>query len=349
MRRSYRRALRTVGVGRGVVATAAIAFALLPVAGADALAGRVAGGVGPGIVDVRAGLGYQRVTTIGTGMIVDGSGEVLTNNHVIRGATSIRVRDVDDGRIYSATVVGYDASADVAVLRLEGASRLTTVRIGNSSRAKVGDAITAIGNAGGVGGTPSRTTGKVVALDQSITALGEDGNPERLSGLIEMSAPTQPGDSGGPLVNGVGQVIGMNTAGTARFAAQESNDEGFAIPIKRALSLANQIENGHPSATIHIGPTAFLGVTTESPGYDPNFRVVGARVTGVLSGTPAARAGLIRGDIIYAVDGQTIVSPEALTNTLISRPPGATVQLGWIDQEGKTHRKSVRLASGPPQ
>ena len=215
-------------------------------------------------------------------MVIDGSGEVLTNNHVIRGGTSIRVSDSDTGRTYLAVVVGYDAVTDVAVLKIEHASKLTAVLLGNSSAAKVGDVIAAIGNAGGVGGTPSRTSGKVVALDQSITAIGDSGGPERLTGLIEISAPTQPGDSGGALVDRAGKVIGMDTAGTAHFAARQDGDDGFAIPINRALSIASRIERGRSSTTIHIGPTSFLGVDTESPGYDPNFHDVGARVTAVL-------------------------------------------------------------------
>jgi S1-C subfamily serine protease len=188
-----------------------------------------------------------------------------------------------------------------------------------------------------------------VAFDQSITAIGDSGSPERLTGLIEMSAPTQPGDSGGALVNAAGKVIGMNTAGTARFAVKQDGNDGFAIPIDKARSIASHIERGRSSATIHIGPTSFLGVDTESPGYDPNFHDIGARVTAVLPGTPAQRLGIMRGDIIYGVDGQSVSSPAALTNLIIQRPPGATIELRWIDQAARTHHASVRLASGPPQ
>jgi S1-C subfamily serine protease len=282
-------------------------------------------------------------------MVIDSSGEVLTNNHVIRGGTSIRVVDPANGRTYLATVVGYDTVADVAVLKLKHASKLTAVSLGNSSDTKVGEVIAAIGNAGGSGGTPRRTSGKVVALDRSITAVGDSGGPERLTGLIEISARTQPGDSGGALIDGAGKVIGMDTAGTAHLAFTQYGDDGFAIPINRALSIARRVERGRSSTTIHIGPTSFLGVDTESPGYDPNFRDVGARVTAVLPGTPAQRLGLARGDIIYAVDGQSVSSPTALTNLIIRRPPGATIDLRWIDQAAKIHQASVRLTNGPPQ
>jgi S1-C subfamily serine protease len=331
--------LRRVG---GVTGTAAIVASalLLPVAVAGASTR-----VEPGIVDVIASLGYQGLDTIGTGMVVDRSGEILTNNHVIRGATSIRISDLDNGRTYSAVVVGYDVSADVAVLRLEDASGLQAVTIGSSSNAKAGDAVTTIGNAGGAGGTPRRTTGEVVALDQSITALDDDGNLERLTGLIEMSAPLKPGDSGGPLIDAAGEVIGMDTAGSG----QQSNTDGFAIPINRALSIANRIEHRQSSSAIHVGKTAFIGVNIESPGHTPGSRDVGALVTGVLSGTPASRAGIVSGDIIYSIQGRTIASPSALTNKLSSMSPGATARLAWIDQAGKSHRASVRLEDGPPQ
>ena len=313
---------------------------MLPVAGAG-----VSARVERGIVDVTARLGYQSLDTIGTGMVVDGSGEVLTNNHVIRGATSIRVSDLDNGRTYAAVVVGYDVSADVAVLRLEDASGVQSVTLGSSSNAKAGDAVTTIGNAGGDGGTPRRTTGEVLALDRSITALDDSGNLERLTGLIEMSAPLKPGDSRGPLVDAAGEVIGMDTAGSG----QQSNNDGFAIPINRVLSVANRIERGQSSATVHVGKTAFIGVNIESPGHDSGAPVVGALVTGTLSGGPASRAGIVRGDIIYAVQGRTIASPAALTSTLSRLSPGTTTRLAWIDQAGKTHRAEVRLESGPPQ
>ena len=300
-----------------------------------------------GVVDVTAHLGYQRLDTIGTGMVVTPSGEVLTNNHVIRGATSIQVSDAASGRTYSATVVGYDLGVDVAVLELKHASGLATVSIGSSSKARVGDAVTVIGNAGG-NARQSRVSGKIDALDRSVTAIDESGNAEHLRGLIEMTAPLQPGDSGGPVVDGARQVIGMNTAGSGHFGSQRVNNDGFAIPIDRAISIANQIEQGHSSANVHVGPTAFLGVNTASPRSDTG-RAIGALVTGVLPGTPAARAGLVRGDIVVAVDGHTIESPSALTSRVITGPPGATVALLWVDQAGEVHRARVQLAGGPPQ
>jgi S1-C subfamily serine protease len=172
--------------------------------------------VDPGLVDVVSTLGYQNETAEGTGMVLTSTGEILTNNHVIDGATSIKVTDIGNGKTYTATVVGYDASKDIAVLQLQDASGLQTISIGDSSSVTVGSKVTALGNAGGKGGTPSVATGTVTALSQSITASDEgSGNSEQLSGLIESNAPIQAGDSGGSLVNASGQVVGMDTAASS--------------------------------------------------------------------------------------------------------------------------------------
>ena len=174
---------------------------------------QIASRVDPGLVDVTSTLGYQGATAMGTGIVLTSNGEILTNNHVVNGATSVSVTDIGNGKTYKATVVGYDASHDVAVLQLSGASGLTTATTGNSSTVKVGDNVVGLGNAGGKGGTPSVAPGTVTALNQSITASDEGGgSSEQLSGLIETNANIQPGDSGGPLVNSYGQIIGMDTA-----------------------------------------------------------------------------------------------------------------------------------------
>jgi S1-C subfamily serine protease len=177
---------------------------------------QIASRVDPGLVDVTSTLGYQGATAMGTGIVLTSNGEILTNNHVVNGATSVSVTDIGNGKTYKATVVGYDESHDVAVLQLSGASGLTTATTGNSSTVKVGDNVVGLGNAGGKGGTPSVAPGTVTALNQSITASDEGGgSSEQLSGLIETNADIQPGDSGGPLVNSYGQIIGMDTAASS--------------------------------------------------------------------------------------------------------------------------------------
>jgi S1-C subfamily serine protease len=310
--------------------------------------------IDPGLVDVVAMLGYQQAESAGTGLVLTPSGEILTNNHVIEGATSVTVTDVGNGRSYMARVVGYDESKDVAVLRLRGASGLRTVKLGNSDSAAVGQDVVALGNAGGKGGIPSVATGRITALDVSITAADQgSGTTEQLTGLINDDAPIQPGDSGGPLVNGAGQVIGIDTAAsnTMRFRSQEQT-EAFAIPINEALSLAYQIEAGQGSSTVHIGPTGFLGVEVEpasGPAGPGTPGGSGAAVAGVLHGTPAAGAGLARGDVITSVNGTSVYSPTGLQAALEQHHPGDGVRIRWTSPGGRAKSATVTLANGPAE
>jgi S1-C subfamily serine protease len=181
--------------------------------------------------------------------VLTSSGEILTNNHVIDGATSISVTDIGNGKTYTATVVGYDTTKDIAVLQLRDASGLQTASIGNSSNVSVGETVVGIGNAGGTGGTPSAAGGTVTALDQSITASDESsGSSEQLTDLIETNADIQAGDSGGSLVDSSGQVIAMDTAASTGSSdstgGQSSGYQSYAIPINEAISIANEIEAG---------------------------------------------------------------------------------------------------------
>ncbi len=228
-------------------------------------ASQIAARVNPALVDVVSTDGDEGATSAGTGIVLTSTGEVLTNNHVISGATSIKVTDVGNGRTYTASVVGYDASHDVAVIQLKNASGLTVASLGDSSTVASGDTVVALGNAEGKGGTPSVASGKVTGLNQSITASDElSGVSEQLTGLLETNADIQPGDSGGSLVNSYGQVIGMDTAASSGYQFQsqgnQTTTQAYAIPINAALAIAKQIEAGTTSATVHIGATAFLGV-----------------------------------------------------------------------------------------
>lgn len=301
--------------------------------------------VDPALVDIDTVLGLEGDEAAGTGMVITSAGEVITNNHVIAGATKITATDLGNGTTYTARVVGYDYGQDIAVLQLEGASGLKTVKIGDSTSAKVGQSIVTIGNAGGAGGTPAAAAGQISALDQSITAGEEvDGGQEHLSGLIQLEGDVQPGDSGGPLVNSSGEVLGMDTAASATFQFRSSADQGFAIPIDQVQTIAGQILAGRSSSTIHIGATGLLGVFVESQSSGE-----GALVENVISGTPAASCGLTAGDVITAIDGAGISSPTALTEAMLLRHPGDSVQITWHTPEGVQHTASVTLASGPPQ
>jgi S1-C subfamily serine protease len=303
------------------------------------------------VVDVDTNLAYEDAAAAGTGIVIAANGMIVTNNHVIRGATTIKVRDVGNGRTYSANVVGYDITADVTVLKLSGANGLATAPLGNSSTVRVGANVTGIGNAGGIGGTPSSEPGTVTALNQSITASDElAGTSEQLSGLIETNAAIQAGDSGGPLVNGAGKVVGLDTAASSGFQFQYSTSNSFAIPINTSLNIARQIEAGHFSGAVHPAATAFLGVDVRSSGYfsGGGFQS-GLLVAGVVPASPAEKVGLGLGDVITSFAGQSILTPAQLTNALLAYAPAKKTTLGWVDQYGTSHSATVTLASGPPQ
>ena len=312
---------------------------------------QVAAQTDPGLVDVVSTLGLQQAASAGTGLVLTPSGEVLTNNHVIKGATSIRVTDIGNGHSYRAKVVGYDQSKDIAVLQLIGASGLQTAALGDSSTVKVGDKVVALGNAGGRGGTPSVAVGKVAGLSASISAADQGaGTVERLTGLIRHNAPIQPGDSGGPLVSNTGKVIGIDTAASAGFQFQGGQTQAFAIPVNQAVALARQIEAGLASATVHIGPTGLLGVEVMSAGQAAANGISagsGAVVAGTLSGSPAERAGLTGGDVITSAGGHRVTAPSALQAALERYHPGNSVRIGWTDQSGQTHFATMVLVTGP--
>ena len=309
----------------------------------------------PGLVDINITLAYQNGKAAATGIVLTASGEVLTNNHVVEGASSISATDVGNGKTYSATVVGYDRSHDIAILQLNGASGLQTTPLGDSSAVSVGDGVVAIGNAGGTGGAPSTAGGSVIALDQQIVAGGGIGGSEPLSGLIEVNANVQPGDSGGPLVDSAGKVIGVDTAASARFAFRAAAGRGYAVPVNQALAIAKQIESGVSSGTVHVGPTAFLGVELATSrtqgnggqGGQSGSATSGATVAGVLPGAPAQKAGLRSGDVITSLGGRRVDSAGALTALVGQHRPGDRVQVVWVDQSGKNHTAAVTLATGP--
>jgi S1-C subfamily serine protease len=314
--------------------------------------------VDPGVVDVVSTLGYQGGTAAGTGMVLTSTGEVLTNNHVIEGATAIKVTDVGNGRTYTAKVVGYDKTQDVAVLQLTGASGLKTVSLSSAS-AQTGQKMVALGNAGGTGGTPSVATGKVTAVNQAITASDQSaGTSEQLTGLTRTNAAIQPGDSGGPLVNSYGQVIGMDTAASASISTTgfqtqpgQAQTQAFAIPISEASSIASQIEAGTSSSAVHIGSTPFLGVEVSSSGAGifggGNSADSGATLAGVVAGSAAAQAGLTQGDQITSLAGQAITSSSDLSSVLANYHPGNKVSISWTDQSGQSHTATVVLTTGP--
>jgi S1-C subfamily serine protease len=308
-----------------------------------ALARTSAPKIGTGVVVINTALGYQQASAAGTGMVLTSSGEILTNNHVIRGATTIRIVVPGTTHRYTARVVGYDVVDDVAVLKTMGASNLKTVSTAASAAVRVGARVTAVGNAGG-GGRLISARGTVTGVGKTITVSDDQGGSESLTNLIETNANLQPGDSGGPLLNSSGKVIGMDTAAASNFVFRSTAGDGYAIKIGKALSLAKQIVAGHASARVHVGATAFLGVQIQSSASS-----FGALVAGVVDGGPAAAAGISAGDVIMSIDGRAINSPNDVASVVFTEKPGKTVAVAYADQFGGEHTVSVTLASGPPQ
>ena len=345
-RHSTARFLRSALIGAAAVAIVVVGINYLdqPTPAKPVNVTTVVHRVNPGIVDVNSNLGFNEGGAAGTGMVLTPNGEVLTNNHVVAGSTSVQVVDVGNGRTYTATVVGTDRTHDVAVLQIQGASGLDTVTTGDSSQVQTGDAVAAFGNAGGVGGTPAVVSGHVTGLGESITAFDDvTQTSENLDGLIQTDAAIQPGDSGGPLVDSQGRVVGMDTAASSTGRNQNGvATDGFAIPINQALAIATQIEQGTPSSTVHIGPVAFLGVqiaADQSGG--------GVEIWSVIPGEPAQTAGLQSGDRITSVDGTTVDNPTQLTAVMGRLHPGQTVPLAWTDGNGHHHTGTITLGSGP--
>jgi S1-C subfamily serine protease len=298
-----------------------------------ATAGMRAGGstIGTGVVVIDTNARLEDMGVAGTGMVLTSSGRILTNNHVIAGATTIRVVVPNTTHRYAARVVGYDIADDVAVLQLRGARNLRTVTIGTSATLTVGAGVTAIGNSGGFGRLIT-LRGRVLRLGKSVTVQDDLGHLSRLAGLIESNAGIRPGDSGGPLLDGAGRVVGMNTAATPY------GPRAYSIPIGTATRISQQIVAGKASRRVHIGATAFLGI-----------RVQGTTVDDVVRGSPAAAAGIRPGDVIISVGGKRVTGEASITAAVLAHKPGQVVRIVYTDETGAPRTAKVRLATGPPQ
>jgi S1-C subfamily serine protease len=302
-----------------------------------------------GMVDVLARDGYSGLVSEGTGLILSANGLILTNNHVISGATSVLVTTVGSGRTYAARVVGYDSAADVALLQMTGASGLRSIE---TAGAQLDQPVIAMGNAGGQGGTPTVTSGYIVALHQTITpSNATTGATETLHNVIETSAEIASGDSGGALADAQARVVGMITASAL---GPNGDAIGYAIPLSSALRIARVIRDGHSTGAIRVGLPGFLGVSaTNSPGScgetggAGGSGVTGAKICTVYPGTPAQRAGLRAGDVIVAAAGRTIGGASALTAVTEDENPGMSLSVTYINQDGAPHTVRVTLATGP--
>jgi len=347
----------TASAGSGTVLSAtapiaAVSQSATALSGASVQASTVAAKVDPAVIDINtvfqtaSGSG----TAAGTGIILTSGGEVLTNNHVVEGATSITVQIAGRAGTYTAAVMGVDPTADVALIQIDGVSGLPTATLADSSTLQAGESVVAIGNAGGVGGPPSVTSGTIVALGQSITAT-DGATSEQLTGVIQSDATIAPGDSGGALVNSAGQVVGMITAGqsTSRSGATQV---GFAIPTDNALAVVNQIRAAQASSQVILGQVGYLGISvtdlTSAIAAQLGLNITsGAVVVGVASGSPADQAGLAQSSVITEVAGNPINSTTDLGNVLHSYKPGDQVQVTWTDQASAIHTATITLTTGP--
>ena len=318
----------------------------------------VASKVTPAVVDVRSVIGafgsdggQSSSQAAGTGMVLTSSGQVLTNNHVIAGATSISVTIQGRSGDFKAIVIGADPVDDVALLQIQGVSGLSTVTLADSSGLKVGQQVVAIGNALGQGGDPTVTSGTITGLGRTITLRKSTGGVGRLSNLIQADAPISPGDSGGPLVNQSSQVVGVITAAATSRPRQRVSDVGYAIPSSVALGIVNRIRAGDAGSDIYIGQTGFLGVgvrnlepaDADRLGLDISS---GALIIEVINGMPAARAGITTEAVITAIDGKKIASADELGPNIYSHKPGERINVTWVDKNG-SHSATVTLAVGP--
>jgi S1-C subfamily serine protease len=333
----------------------------------------------PGVVDVAATLTYDDETASGTGFVIDArTGLILTNNHVIRDATSVTVTVPATGRTYPAGIVGVDVGADIAVLQISPVAGLLAAPIGDSATVAVGAPVISFGNQAGAGGSPAIAHGVITATDRTIQADdGAAGFSETLHGMLATTARIAPGDSGGPLAGAAGTVIGVDTAAGAGGA-----NTGYAIPINTAMAAERQIIARHPGHGISLGVDGFLGVivgpgTVRSPvaqrerersvaATDPTSASgciptqadvttpvaiapvpAGALVVGVLCGTGAATAGIAAGDVITAADGHHVESPGALTAVTGAIRPGAVISVTWVSTTGVTRTSRIRLGPAP--
>jgi S1-C subfamily serine protease len=287
-----------------------------------------------GVVLINTTVGYGSGQGAGTGLTITGDGIVVTNHHVVEGATSITVTDPSTGETYAATVLGYDDVHDVAVLQLEDASGLSTVATDRDA-ATQGEEVTAVGNAEGQGSL-SAAGGTVTDPSTAITVNNEDGTASDLSDLIQTDADVVSGDSGGALLDQDGEVIGMNVAATSGSA----EISGYAIPIDTVLDIAAQILAGEESGDVEIGGSAAaLGVQVDT--------TRSTLVVGVVEDGAAEAGGITEGSTITSVDGTAVASIDDITSVLGDHEPGDKISVSWTDAAGEAHTATVTLGEGP--
>ena len=294
----------------------------------------------------------------GTGIVLTADGTVITNNHVIDGATDIQVEIGGNGETKPAKIVGYDATDDIAVIKIKNVSNLKTATLGDSSRVAVSDTVVAIGNALGKGGDPTVTAGIVSGLNKEITAGDANGgSSETLRNMIQIDAAIQPGDSGGPLVNTDAEVIGINTAAAAsggfRQSAANVASRSPSTTRRRSRSRSSTAARAPRCTSASRG---IIGVSIQSDATQSSGRTSstspstgsGAPVLAVQPGSPAADAGLAKDDVITGVEDTTVRGSTDLNAAMSQYHPGDKVKITWTDSTGKSRVATITLILGPP-
>ena len=272
-----------------------------------------------GVVEITAGQAE------GSGFVYDENGDVVTNQHVVGGGGAFRVT-FWNGKTYDAHLVGSDASTDLAVIKVDApASQIHPLQLGDSSALQVGDGVVAIGSPFGLQETV--TSGIVSALHRTMTSPSNF----TISDSIQTDAAINHGNSGGPLLDTAGDVVGVNSQ--IRSDSGGNEGVGFAIPSNTVRNVVTQL--------IATGKAehAFLGVTIDSTASN-------ALIAGVREGTPAAKAGLRKGDVVTSLGGKTISNPDDLASVINSFKPGNSVSLTY-ERGGESHTVQVKLATRP--
>lgn len=297
----------------------------------------------------------------GTGVVVDKSGIVVTNYHVVQSSTTVAVTDPSTNDQYQAEVLGHNAAQDVAVLKIKNPSKELKVASIAKKSAALGNTVYAVGNGHGQGYL-TELKGSITGIDRTITAQNASNTEtrNRLTGLIQTDADVVSGYSGGPLMNADHQVVGINTAASTGKTSEEIN--GYAIPIKKVMETVNEIRKGEVDDGNVIGRNAALGVTVRSVGNDkdqqeentapkqesedlpqPPAGLSGAQVTALVPGSGAEKAGLARGDVITAVDGNQVSNSSELAKTIQTKKVGDKVKLTVTGTDGTQREVSVTL------
>jgi S1-C subfamily serine protease len=297
----------------------------------------VAETVGPSVVTVVAdlGAGATRQGSVGTGVIITGDGEIVTNAHVVEGATAIRVRLAGETEPREATLLASDPGNDLALLRIAG-DGFPAATFADPDSIRIGDEVVAIGFALDLDGSPSVTRGIVSALDRTLGLGTANG---ALDGLLQTDAAISSGNSGGPLVNAAGEVVGINTAVARSSGTTAATNIGFAISSGEAVPVVEALREqagGDPREEGYLG----VGLEDREDGGQ------GAVVTEVEPGTPADEAGVRVGDVVVAVDDAAIDGATGLIAAIRDREPGDTLTVELL-REGETTEVEVQLIARP--